>query len=1171
MSPTVVVSDPSVPGGLRADVIVDNASIASLRTRLSALLAVQGDFEANAALTLSPTAAFQGCTAGDRHACLSLRRLGVPPTIGVSLFNAPALPVDPNRVNLLGLPNFPWAAQEVAIDLTAFQADGQVEIPEEDPFFMLGRILPGQNRDLLIRLHADEMRVESRNGQAGLWMPVTLTPVGDGLAINQCDATHQDFGAERCQEMIAGMNAQIHANFEALGTILGSFGIPASASCGGFTLITRLHRVRFYIGLIPERRALCLPQHHHPDLAWMANLPGGARYRQGCMTVRPAFEPEVTVGAGPFFPGAPVPGVEIVQAQRRDCSNAIEAACLLLSAQTVADNCETAGAKSAAELAQPQINDELRPALTGQLEPFLNYQGANGPFASPSPGPGCAVNDPECVAFIRQHGLPASLTALVYGWFAKAFGAPAPLGPDQRYDFPVTAIAPPACPPDTTLRTFPGPGAQDMCTKCLEAAPTPICFFDPAIGLCRSLTGFGSCLTQRDFPGGMSFSYAVDSDGDGFRDDVDNCPTVPNFFQTDTDGDGIGDACELCRCDPSPNPDPDGDGVCNTECGNTPGDNCPNVANPFQFNCNLHAEIARDAARLGDACDPVPCPRFTPIMTTAQTPGTIFDGKSEVVSELQHLRFTPQGSFQRDATEPTEVPAPVPETHYRFCIHNLGEGVDCFAKNAADEEEYLQEQLTRDDELTESLWHRVKMQFTAVGAPDGARTYVTGSLFTRTWEWQPDFQYWSGTAWGASWVPSGDGGLANLPYSLAGRFWARGKTKIGTLDTTLGTGFHEDAAVSTQPSDYLANHFQPVNPYSRQVNLVGPIGVPFFPVIVRDSPHCGPVLGVPDLECSICSLESLVIQPINVSRVLLVQPNLEPGVLTTAGTLAPLRAPLSAALETSFASDLVWLNQAEPSVYLGWGARAPLAVGLARDGTTLVEQVFYAGGQMLSGSDLRRGGGPIDALFTSATSQTRFDFTGVYSRSSGRVFLLGGRDAEGTPVQAAWIRSLSEEAWQAVPPDRPLGKVLAATYSHHDRRVWLVDELPSHPANFVTRRVLTFEPDSGQVEVVFERRSPIKSFTHSLFTDRDGSVVLALGGKAPPRHRLVRFRQADGAPVIELSKPRLGELALPPIADEAGYSIVTRPPGNHKPLALERLERLPVEPTPAHSALPEGL
>lgn len=36
----------------------------------------------------------------------------------------------------------------------------------------------------------------------------------------------------------------------------------------------------------------------------------------------------------------------------------------------------------------------------------------------------------------------------------------------------------------------------------------------------------------------------VDSDGDGFNDDLDNCPSVYNPSQADSDGDGIGNSCD---------------------------------------------------------------------------------------------------------------------------------------------------------------------------------------------------------------------------------------------------------------------------------------------------------------------------------------------------------------------------------------------------------------------------------------------------------------------------------------------------------------------------------------------------------------------------------------------------------------------------------------------------
>ncbi|HUJ61982.1 MAG TPA: thrombospondin type 3 repeat-containing protein [Kofleriaceae bacterium] len=56
-------------------------------------------------------------------------------------------------------------------------------------------------------------------------------------------------------------------------------------------------------------------------------------------------------------------------------------------------------------------------------------------------------------------------------------------------------------------------------------------------------------------------SGAVDSDGDGIPDALDNCPTVPNPDQHDHDGDGRGDACDVCPHLPDTGADSDGDGV----------------------------------------------------------------------------------------------------------------------------------------------------------------------------------------------------------------------------------------------------------------------------------------------------------------------------------------------------------------------------------------------------------------------------------------------------------------------------------------------------------------------------------------------------------------------------------------------------------------------------------
>lgn len=102
--------------------------------------------------------------------------------------------------------------------------------------------------------------------------------------------------------------------------------------------------------------------------------------------------------------------------------------------------------------------------------------------------------------------------------------------------------------------------------------------------LCDGIDNNCDGNTDEGFPDfdedGTCDGIDTDQDDDGFTNDKDNCPTVPNPDQTNSDKDFPGDACDT---------DKDGDGVLNTI------DNCQLVANSEQTNL--------DGDALGDACD----------------------------------------------------------------------------------------------------------------------------------------------------------------------------------------------------------------------------------------------------------------------------------------------------------------------------------------------------------------------------------------------------------------------------------------------------------------------------------------------------------------------------------------------------------------------------------------
>ncbi len=122
-------------------------------------------------------------------------------------------------------------------------------------------------------------------------------------------------------------------------------------------------------------------------------------------------------------------------------------------------------------------------------------------------------------------------------------------------------------------------------TNRLQASDTQsFDFFARNVAVDEGHVLIGSSADQMGDGAGAIYYFGVaivDTDGDGWRDDLDNCPFVPNQDQLNTDQDDVGDVCDA---------DDDNDGEADLT------DNCPIDANSLQED--------NEGDDRGDVCDP---------------------------------------------------------------------------------------------------------------------------------------------------------------------------------------------------------------------------------------------------------------------------------------------------------------------------------------------------------------------------------------------------------------------------------------------------------------------------------------------------------------------------------------------------------------------------------------
>lgn len=288
--------------------------------------------------------------------------------------------------------------------------------------------------------------------------------------------------------------------------------------------------------------------------------------------------------------------------------------------------------------------------------------------------------------------------------------------------------------------------------------------------------------------------------------------------------------------------------------------------------------------------------------------------------------------------------------------------------------------------------------------------------------------------------------------------------------------------------------------------------------------------------------------------------------------------------ETILSRD--WLSPVEPGSYIArqlLGGEQPFAIGLATD--RLVERELLATragifsvcakmahlqefleclevfGDERPGVDRclelwaddacrassRSGGQLFSAAVRSSSNAVpppRTSTSALYSRHLNGYFLVGGKTDNGVELGDVWFHPLQQGDWAEITPTAPLGRVLAATYSFGDGRLWIVDELQT--GGHSNARLLAVSL-AGEVEVVFRARALLPGSTPYLSVDNDGTILLAVA--EPDVYRVYRVATTP-CRTLERMRGGRGHLVRPVVVDESGYSFILD--GANQTLRLER-------------------
>lgn len=510
------------------------------------------------------------------------------------------------------------------------------------------------------------------------------------------------------------------------------------------------------------------------------------------------------------------------------------------------------------------------------------------------------------------------------------------------------------------------------------------------------------------------------------------------------------------------------------------------------------------------------------------------------------------------------------ETTARFCQHQPDQGFNCYLAPAiAEELRDIRPNADLEDLSPARPWHRVKLwrkaceqQYFTLGGTFLPLTSCSTSLGTELergaswiedyaavpstfspgyrWDFAKDYDFWR--AGNRIPLPSDPsicetaGGIGGT--CLSGRFWFNGKTPVG------GTQAYTEA---NSRGEYvglhgvkIASHYEDASPDEPGSRAFGLLPVFHLPPLFRWLPDPPPPF--------FNRFETRLAMPMVTVEGATYALGEEERLFDVASVLDDYVKALLRDQTT------VWASAVEPSPYAG-SPLSPMAIAVRADGTAALGRVFNRGNVLTTSfrGSIGFGEGPALVAASASTSSNalaptaRTEFIAVYSRAAGKLFVVGGRDAStDRQLDEIWSQRAFDTAWEKVDlPPGVLGKVVSATFSFRDRRLWLLD---ADPADATARRhrILRIEIESGNVEIVAatDRHDPDKKRRYErrgLLLDHDGNVILWASSARTQRHRLARIAPVAGGFKVTRTKRLPRALAFDPIADLNGFRLFYEP------------------------------